>query len=200
MEINSVLAQRTNYSVSKTQTVKTASSDKVSESTEYSDAEKLKAFKQEFLKKVESMPYNKGISVSVQITDEAFKRMMKEPKFKDEMINTLNEDAITSNNPMAGTLLTRIDEKGYSGYSYCKENEEAFAAHSSNKDSFYRKKAVKNHNYEAENKKKELERMYKQKMQDKEYYVNLTEKKLQYQEAYVSKQYGKNINSIYSGI
>jgi len=196
MEINSVLEQRTNYLVSKTETMKTESYDKVSESTEYSEAEKLKAFKQEFLKKVESMPYNKEISVSVQITDGAFKRMMKEPKFKDEMINTLNEDAIASNHPLIGTVLTRIDANGYSGYSYSKENEGAFAAHSSNKDSFYSKKAVKKHNYEAESKKKELERMHKQKMIAKEYNENLTEKKLQYQDSYVSKQYSKNINSI----
>jgi hypothetical protein len=195
MEVTSVLKQRIDYSVSKTEPA-----GKLTESTECSEKEQLKAFKQEFLKKVDSMPYNKGISVSVQITEEAFKRMMKEPKFKDEMINILKEDAITSNNPPIGTVLTRIDENGYSGYSYCKENEEAFAAHSSNKDSFYSKKAAKKHNYEAESKKKELERMYKQKMLNKEYYENSIEKKLQHEESYVSKQYMKNINSIYSGL
>lgn len=200
MEISSLRSQGINYSVSKTENVKTESSDKVSGSTECSEAEKLKAFKQEFLKNIESMPYNKGISVSVQITDGAFKRMMKEPKFKNEMIDTLKEDAITSNTPPVGTVLTKVDENGYSGYSYCKENEEAFAAHSNDKDSFYSKKAIKKNDYEAESKKKELERMFKQKMQSKEYYENLAEKKQQYQEAYVSKQYGKNINSIYSGI
>lgn len=196
MEISSLLKQEVNYSVSKKENVKTESSDKVSGSKECSDAEKLKAFKQEFWKMLESMPYNKGISVSVQITDGAFKRMMKEPKFKNEMIDTLNEDAIASNQPPIGTVLTKVDEKGYSGYSYCQENEEAFAAHSSNKDSFYSKKAVKKHDYEAESKKKEIERMYKQKMLDKKYYENLTEEKLQYKEAYVSKQYRKNVNSI----
>ncbi|BCZ44709.1 hypothetical protein psyc5s11_07760 [Clostridium gelidum] len=199
MEISSVLAQGTNYSVSKTQTLKTESSDKVSESKECSEAEKLKAFKQEFLKKVEALPYKKGASVSVQITDGAFKRMMKEPKFKEEMMQTLNEDARTSHYEPVGTVLTKIDQNGYSGYSYCKENEGAFAAHSSNKDSFYSKKAEKKYS-EAESNKKELERMYQKKIQDKEYYENLTEKKLQYQEAYVSKQYAKNINSIYSDI
>lgn len=195
------LAIGNNYkSVPKAENVKTESTGKVSESTECSEAEQLKAFKQEFWKKVDSMPYNKGISVSVQITDGAFKRMMKEPQFKNQMINTLNEDAIASNNPPVGTVLTKIDENGYSGYSYCKENEEAFAAHSSSKDSFYSKKAKKKHDYAAEGKKKDLERMYKQKMLGKEYFENSNEKKLEYQESYVSKQYMKNINSIYRGI
>lgn len=199
MEVKSLCTYENNYSASKTSNVKSSSSDKVSGSTECSEAEKLNAFKQDFLKEVGSMPYNKGISVSVQITDGAFKRMMKEPKFKDEMLKTLKEDAIASNSEPAGTVLTKVDENGYSGYSYCKENEGAFAAHSSDKDSFYSKKAEKKHS-EADSKKKELERMYKKKMQDKEYYENLAEKKIQYEEAYVSKQYGKNINSIYGGI
>ena len=212
MEISSLLTHGINYSASKTTNMKTGSSDEVSGSTECSEEEKLKAFKQDFWKKIDSMPYNKGIDVSVQITDGAFKRMMKEPKFRDEMTATLMEDARTSNLPPIGTVLTRIDENGYSGYSYCQGGEEAFAAHSSDKDSFYSKKAVKKPDYEAESKKSELERMYQKKMQDKEYYENLTEKKLrdkeyydnlsekklQCQQGYVSKQYEKNINFIHS--
>jgi hypothetical protein len=200
MEVKSLCTYENNYSASKTSNVKSSSSDKVSASTECSEAEKLKAFKQEFYKEIESMPYNKEMNLSIQITDGAFKRMMKEPKFKDEMINTLNEDAIASNKSNASTTLTKIDENGYSGYSYCHGGEEAFSAHSSDKDSFYSKKTAKKHDYEADSKKKELERMYQKKMQDKEYYENLAEKKIQYEEAYVSKQYGKNINSIYGGI
>lgn len=200
MEVSSVLKQGINYSVSKSEDVKTESTGKVSESTECSEAEKLKVFKQEFWKKVDSMPYSKGMNLSIQITDGAFKRMMKEPKFKDEMINILNDDAIASNKSGASTTLTKIDENGYSGYSYRQGGEEAFVAHSSDKDSFYSKKAKKKHDYEAESKKKELERMYNQKMLNKEYYENSTEKKLQYQELYVSKQYMKNINSVYNGI
>lgn len=198
MEINSILKQGINYSVSKTKNVKIESTDKISESTECSEAEKLNAFKQEFWKKVDSMPYSNGMNLSVQITDGAFKRMMNEPKFKDEMINTLKEDAIASNKSGASTTLTKIDENGYSGYSYRQGGEEAFATHSSDKDSFYNKKAKKKHDYEPEIKKKELERMYQQKMLDKKYYENSDEKKIQYQESYASKQYMKNINSIYS--
>lgn len=192
MEINSLFTQGTNYLASTVSNTKSDSSDKVSSSKENSEAEKLKAFKHEFWKKVDSMPYNKGISVSVQITDGAFKRMMKDPKFKEDMINTLNEDAVTSNLPPIGTVLTRIDENGYSGYSYCQENEAAFTAHSSGKDSFYSKKAKKKHNHEAE-----LKRMYQQKMIDKQYYEKLN---VQFKQNYVSKQYGKNAGLILNNI
>ncbi|OPJ64394.1 hypothetical protein [Clostridium oryzae] len=196
MEINSLSASSINYSTSKTTKAKNESAEKVSESKKCSEDEKLNVFKQEIWKEIDSMPYNREAGISIQITDGAFKRMMKDSKFKDEMIDTLKRDAIATNNSLAGTTLTRIDENGYSGYSYCKENEAAFAAHSSNKDSFYSRKAVKKHDYEAESKKRELQRIYKKKMLDKEDYDNLTEKDLQAQKVYASKQYQKNIGVI----
>jgi|GEM_PF-2877676 len=194
MEISSLFTQGTNYLASTVSNAKSDSADKVSSSKGSSEAEKLKVFKNEFWKKVDSMPYNKGISVSVQITDGAFKRMMKDPKFKGDIINTLNEDAVTSNLPPIGTVLTRIDENGYSGYSYCQENEGAFEAHSKDKDSFYSKKAKK---HKTELEEQELERMYQQKMIDKQYYQKDNYEKFQVERNYVSKQYGKNAGFIF---
>lgn len=87
-----------------------------------------------------------GSSISVQITDDAFEKMMVDKEFKNKMMNLIREDACGSNAMCGGTII-RIDGNGYSGYSYM-DNHAAFGraaveTHSKGKSAFYSKKIDK---------------------------------------------------------
>ncbi|MBD5546176.1 MAG: hypothetical protein HDQ97_02020 [Lachnospiraceae bacterium] len=135
---------------------------------ELSEAEKLKAFKKEMWKEINSLSW--GSSVSIQITDEAFEKMMNDSEFKNKMMNLIREDSRGSHNMCGGTLIN-INENGYSGYSYmadhAKEANAAYESHS--KDSFYSKK-VKNQNADDIWEEKLLERERQQELRNKEYF------------------------------
>ena len=51
-------------------------------------------------------------TTSIQITDEAFRKMMEDGEFKNKMIKTIREDAISTNKTCGGTLIN-IDENEY---------------------------------------------------------------------------------------
>ena len=135
---------------------------------ELSEAEKLKAFKKEMWKEINSLSW--GSSVSIQITDEAFEKMMNDSEFKNKMMNLIREDSRGSHNMCGGTLIN-INENGYSGYSYmadhAKEANAAYESHS--KGSFYSKK-VKNQNVDDIWEEKLLERERQQELRNKEYF------------------------------
>lgn len=194
MEISSLLTSKVNLQTSKTSTTENDSSSKVSESTASSEAEKLEAFKKEIWSEISNMPYKQQMNLSIQITDKAFERMMKEPAFKEEMLSVLKEDAYASNRSMASTTLTWIDESGYRGYSYNEGGEEAFSAHSNNKNSFYSKKAVTKKNSEDVWKERTLERAYQQKMLEKEYSDELINKQLESHREQIARLYEQNIS------
>ncbi|MBD5494857.1 MAG: hypothetical protein HDR12_10920, partial [Lachnospiraceae bacterium] len=70
---------------------------------ELSEAEKLEAFKKEMWKEINSLSW--GSSVSIQITDEAFEKMMNDSEFKNKMMNLIREDSRGSHNMCGGTLI-----------------------------------------------------------------------------------------------
>ena len=51
-------------------------------------------------------------TTSIQITDEAFRKMMEDGEFKNKMIKTIRENAISTNKTCGGTLIN-IDENEY---------------------------------------------------------------------------------------
>ena len=55
------------------------STDETGNTQELSEAEKLEAFKKEMWNEINSIPRSSSISWSINITDEAFERMMNEP-------------------------------------------------------------------------------------------------------------------------
>ena len=142
---------------------------------ELPQAEKLEVFKKEMWKEINSLSW--GSSVSIQITDEAFEKMMNDSEFKNKMMNLIREDSRGSHNMCGGTLIN-IDENGYSGYSYRADHaKEANAAYESqSKGSFYSKK-VKNQNADDIWKEKLLERERQKELRDKEYFhhIEMTE-------------------------
>ena len=161
-----------NYYQNNIATTKSAKSVNGTEGTgstqELSEAEKLEVFKKEMWKEINSLSW--GSSVSIQITDESFEKMMNDSEFKNKMMSLIREDSRGSHIMCGGTLI-HIDEKGYSGYSYMadhvKEANAAYESHS--KGSFYSKK-VKNQNADDIWKEKLLERERQQELRDKEYF------------------------------
>ena len=157
--------------VSTTKSIKSVNSTEESGNTkELSEAEKLEVFKKEMWKEINSLSW--GSSVSIQITDEAFEKMMNDSEFKNKMMNLIREDSRGSHNMCGGTLIN-IDENGYSGYSYmadhAKEANAAYESHS--KGSFYSKK-VKHQNVDDIWEEKLLERERQQELRDKEYFLH----------------------------
>ena len=155
--------------VATTKSTKSVNSTEETCSTkELSETEKLEVFKEEMWKEINSLSW--GSSVSIQITDEAFEKMMNDSEFKNKMMNLIREDSRGSHNMCGGTLIN-IDENGYSGYSYmadhAKEANTAYESHS--KGSFYSKK-VKNQNADDIWEEKLLERERQQELRDKEYF------------------------------
>ncbi len=59
---------------------------------EASDAEKLENFKKEIWNEINSMPW--GANASIQITDDAFRKMMEDSEFKNKIMKIIREDAI----------------------------------------------------------------------------------------------------------
>ncbi len=161
----------------KTSAKGTTFAEKVAETgstQELSEAEKLEAFKKEMWNEINSIPRSSSISWSINITDEAFERMMNEPEFKDKMMSLIREDAAAGRYPIVCSI-TMIDENGYKGYSYNDTNvgNTAYSSHSKDKNNFYKQKATNKFNsndlteyYE----KQRREREFQQEMRDKEYF------------------------------
>ena len=59
-----------------------------------SEEEKLEAFKKEIWKELDSLPWNSSVSVSIQITDSAFKRMMTDEDFKNRISDRIYGDCM----------------------------------------------------------------------------------------------------------
>lgn len=106
------------------------------EKVEPTEEEKLEAFKKEIWKEIDSWPRNSNVSVSIRITDGAFKRMMTDEEFKNRVMGLMKEDAMVARPPMVMGM-TNVDENGYSGVGYCDYNlgKDAFEVHSKDKDS-----------------------------------------------------------------
>jgi len=146
------IAQTVNYSrysVSAHNTTKSVSQvEKSEEVKELSEKEELAEFKKEIWKEIDSLPWNRNINTSIQITDSAFKRMMKDDDFKDRMMDVMRRASIAGRPPITACL-TWIDENGYKGYSYLDADagKLAYGEHSKHKDSFFVKKASHKQDY-----------------------------------------------------
>lgn len=147
---------------------KVAATGEAGSTKEISEAEKLEAFKKEIWNEINSLSW--GSSVSIQITDEAFEKMMNDSEFKNKMINIIREDARGSHKMCGGTFI-QISENGYHGYSYmadyAKEANAAYESHS--KDSFYSKRIKKQNAGDIWEEKLREQELQKE-LRDKEYF------------------------------
>lgn len=150
------------------------STEETGNTQELSEAEKLEAFKKEIWNEINFMPRSSSISWSINISDDAFERMMNEPKFKEKVINLIREDAAVGRSPIAACVVT-VDANGYSGYSYMDQDvgNTAYSTHSKDKSNFYNKKAKSSSGssdlteyYEKQRSERELQK----ELRDKEYF------------------------------
>ena len=118
--------------------------------TEFSDAEKLEAFKKELWNEIDSLPWNRGLNLSIQITDEAFEKMMNDPEFKNQVMTNIRTDARISKPPIITVVMLKVDKHGYSGSSYSDEAYKPgmFEAHSAGKVFYTRKAKNKKNEYQ----------------------------------------------------
>ena len=159
MKVN--MLSTTDYEISKKKT----NTGEVGKS-EPSEAEKLEAFKKEIWNEINRMPRCSSINWSIQITDGGFKRMMEDSAYREKIMSVLAEDAAVGRPPIT-TSMCRIDENGLTGASYNFEyGEEAFEAHSNDKDCFYKKKDVKKIDYEELWEEQRVKRKQRQDMLD----------------------------------
>ena len=180
----SVSAYKTTKSVLQVETAK--------EIKEVSEAEKLAEYKKKIWQEIDAMPW--GSDVSIQITDEAFEKMMNDGKYEDKIMNILREDACGSNTMCGGIVIT-IDKNGYRGFSwmefYEKEGKAGVEAHS--KNSFYSKKFSDKPDYMELWEKRRAERELRQQELDKEYVDRLYRSRSLMKKEQVSAVYEANI-------
>ena len=137
------------------------------------------------------MPRCSSINWSIQITDGGFKRMMQDTEYKEKIMSVLAEDAAVGRPPITSSMCV-IDENGLTGCAYgFGYGEEAFEAHSNDKDSFYTKKAAKKVDYEELWEEQQLKREQYQERVDKEYFDSLVEKRRYNQKQTVANLYEK---------
>lgn len=185
MEVNLLSAMQSSYVTNSSKTV-----TKAVEDTELSEAEKLEAFKKEIWNEINRMPRCSSINWSIQITDGGFKRMMQDPEYKEKIMSVLAEDAAVGRPPITSSMCV-IDENGLTGCAYSfGYGEEAFEAHSNDKDSFYTKKAAKKIDFEELWEEQQLKREQQERL-DKEYYESLIEKRKYSQKQTVANLYEK---------
>ena len=158
MKVN--MLSTTDYEISKKKT----NTGEVGKS-EPSEAEKLEAFKKEIWNEINRMPRCSSINWSIQITDGGFKRMMEDSAYREKIMSVLAEDAAVGRPPIT-TSMCVIDENDLKGCAYgFGYGEEAFEA-CSDKDCFYKKKAVKKIDYEELWEEQRVKRKQRQDMLD----------------------------------
>ena len=158
-----------------------------------SEEEKLDIFKKEIWNELDSLPWNSGVSVSIQITDSAFKRMMTDEDFKNRMMSKMHEEASVCRSPIVSSL-TVIDESGYRGITYNDYNmgNAAFKAHSKHKDTFYVKKA-KSREIDDAWKKSKQRRDQQREIREEDYWKKYFEKKAFTHQEQVASLYSNSV-------
>ena len=115
--------------------------EKTGNTKELSEAEEMELFKKEFYAELDRIPKNRTITnLAVNISEEAFKNMKADPKYRAKIMSALQRDLTSSFAPLKASLLITVGatEKDYRGDSWSGPNNDSeFFARS--QDSFYKK-------------------------------------------------------------
>ena len=124
-----------------------------------SEAEEMELFKKEFYAELERIPRDKTIAnVAVNISEEAFKNMKADPKYREQMLSVIRRDMTGSVAPAPDCSLVitvGATAKDYRADGWSVNNDSEFYARSQN--SFYKKTSG------IQNNKKELLEEYLEK-------------------------------------
>ncbi len=133
-------------SVTATKSTKNVNSaEETSSMRELSEAEEMAAFKKEFYAELEKIPRDRTIAnVAINISEEAFKNMKDDPKYREQMLSVIRRDMTGSVAPAPDCSLVitvGATAKDYRADGWSVNNDSEFYARS--QDSFYKKTSEK---------------------------------------------------------
>ena len=119
--------------------------EKTESTRELSEAEEMAIFKKEFYAEIDKIPKDRTIAnVAINISEEAFKNMKADPKYREQMLSVIRRDMTGSVAPAPDcsmVITVGATAKDYRADSWSVNNDSEFYARSQN--SFYKKTSVK---------------------------------------------------------
>ena len=119
--------------------------EKTGSTQELSEAEEMELFKKEFYAELERIPRDKTIAnVAVNISEEAFKNMKADPKYREQMLSVIRRDMTGSVAPAPDCSLVitvGATAKDYRADGWSVNNDSEFFSRS--QDSFFKKTSGK---------------------------------------------------------
>ena len=176
--------------------------EKTESTRELSEAEEMAIFKKEFYAEIDKIPKDRTkANVAINISEEAFKNMKADPKYREQMLSVIRRDMTGSVAPAPDcsmVITVGATAKDYRADSWSVNNDSEFYARSQN--SFYKKTSGKQNN-----KKKLLEEYLEKRAQAKRQQQELLDEKVAKAEqersrlakAWSSKQQMAKASSVY---
>ena len=119
--------------------------EKTDGTKELSEAEEMAIFKKEFYAEIEKIPKDRTIAnVAINISEEAFRNMKADPKYREQMLSVIRRDMTGSVAPAPDcsmVITVGATAKDYRADSWSVNNDSEFYARSQN--SFYKKTSDK---------------------------------------------------------
>ena len=147
--------------------------EKTESTRELSETEEMAIFKKEFYAEIDKIPKDRTIAnVAINISEEAFKNMKADPKYREQMLSVIRRDMTGSVAPAPDcsmVITVGATAKDYRADSWSVNNDSEFYARSQN--SFYKKTSNK-----KDRQKKLLEEYLEKRAQVKQQQEMLNEK------------------------
>ena len=146
---------------------------------ELSEAEEMAIFKKEFYAEIDKIPKDRTkANVAINISEEAFKNMKADPKYREQMLSVIRRDMTGSVAPAPDcsmVITVGATAKDYRADSWSVNNDSEFYARSQN--SFYKKTSNK-----KDRQKKLLEEYLEKRVQVKQQQQEMLNEKIAKQE------------------
>ena len=153
--------------------------EKTESTRELSEAEEMAIFKKEFYAEIDKIPKDRTkANVAINISEEAFKNMKADPKYREQMLSVIRRDMTGSVAPAPDcsmVITVGATAKDYRADSWSVNNDSEFYARSQN--SFYKKTSNK-----KDRQKKLLEEYLEKRVQVKQQQQEMLNEKIAKQE------------------
>lgn len=153
--------------------------EKTESTRELSEAEEMAIFKKEFYAEIDKIPKDRTIAnVAINISEEAFKNMKADPKYREQMLSVIRRDMTGSVAPAPDcsmVITVGATAKDYRADGWSVNNDSEFYARSQN--SFYKKTSEK-----KDRQKELLEEYLEKRARMKEFQQEALEEKIAKQE------------------
>ncbi len=153
--------------------------EKTESTRELSEAEEMAIFKKEFYAEIDKIPKDRTkANVAINISEEAFKNMKADPKYREQMLSVIRRDMTGSVAPAPDcsmVITVGATAKDYRADSWSVNNDSEFYARSQN--SFYKKTSNK-----KDRQKKLLEEYLEKRAQVKQQQQEMLNEKIAKQE------------------